>query len=43
MRGDLDRLLDAVMRGDPQSPLDWTCKSVGKLPEKLRQSLSLWS
>ena len=25
---DLDRLVDPVTRGDPESPLRWTCKSV---------------
>src|SRR5947209_20268118 len=34
---DLDRLVDAVTRGDPESPLRWTCKSVRKLAEELRQ------
>jgi Rhodopirellula transposase DDE domain len=34
--GDLDRLLDPVTRGDPMSPLRWTCKSTTKLAEELR-------
>ena len=34
---DLDRLVDPVTRGDPESPLRWTCKSVRKLTEELRQ------
>jgi transposase len=34
---DLDRLVDPVTRGDPESPLRWTCKSVRKLAEELRQ------
>lgn len=35
---DLDRLLDPVTRGDPMSPLRWTCKSTTKLAEELRAS-----
>ena len=30
---DLERLVDPVTRGDPESPLRWTCKSVRKLAE----------
>ena len=33
----LDRLIDPVTRGDPQSPLRWTCKSTRKLAEALTQ------
>ena len=33
---DLDRLLDPVTRGDPMSPLRWTCKSTPKLASELR-------
>ena len=33
--GDLDRLIDPVTRGDPESPLRWTSKSLGKLREAL--------
>jgi transposase len=33
---DLDRLVDAVTRGDPESPLRWTCKSVRRLAEELQ-------
>jgi Rhodopirellula transposase DDE domain len=33
---DLDRLLDPVTRGDPMSPLRWTCKSTPKLARELR-------
>ncbi len=33
---DLDRLVDPVTRGDPESPLRWTCKSVRKLAEELQ-------
>jgi hypothetical protein len=31
----LDRLIDPVTRGDPESPLRWTCKSTSKLAEEL--------
>jgi transposase len=34
---DLDQLVDPVTRGDPESPLRWTCKSVRKLAEELQQ------
>lgn len=34
---DLDKLLDPVTRGDPMSPLRWTCKSTTKLAEELRK------
>src|SRR5262245_51138202 len=33
----LERLIDPVTRGAPESPLRWTCKSVRKLAEELRQ------
>jgi transposase len=33
---DLDRLVDRVTRGDPESPLRWTCKSVRRLAEELQ-------
>ena len=33
---DLDRLIDPVTRGDPESPLRWTSKSAAKLAEALR-------
>ena len=33
---DLDRLVDPVTRGDPESPLRWTCKSVRRLAEELQ-------
>jgi hypothetical protein len=32
---DLERLIDPVTRGDPGSPLRWTCKSVRKLADEL--------
>ena len=31
----LERLVDPVTRGDPQSPLRWTCKSTTQLAEEL--------
>jgi transposase len=34
---DLEALVDPVTRGDPQSPLRWTCKSTRRLAEALRQ------
>ena len=36
LTSDLERLIDPVTRGDPESPLRWTCKSVRKLAEELR-------
>jgi transposase len=33
----LDRMVDPVTRGDPMSPLRWTCKSTTKLAEQLCQ------
>jgi hypothetical protein len=33
---DLDALVEPSTRGDPESPLRWTCKSVRKLAEELR-------
>jgi len=32
---DLERLLDPVTRGDPMSPLRWTCKSTTRLAEEM--------
>ena len=34
---DLNRMLDPVTRGDPMSPLRWTCKSTTKLAAELRK------
>ena len=31
----LERLIDPATRGDPMSPLRWTCKSTAKLAEEL--------
>lgn len=33
----LDRLIDPATRGDPESPLRWTCKSTSLLAETLQQ------
>ena len=33
---DLERLVDPVTRGDPESPLRWTCKSVRQLAGALQ-------
>jgi DNA-binding transcriptional ArsR family regulator len=32
---DLERLVEPLTRGDPESPLRWTCKSLRKLAEEL--------
>ena len=37
LRADLERLVEPLSRGDPMSPLRWTCKSVRTLAEALRQ------
>ena len=37
LRHDLEALVDPGTRGDPQSPLRWTCKSVRKLAAELRE------
>jgi hypothetical protein len=37
LRADLDRLVDPATRGDPESPLRWTCKSVRMLAGELRR------
>jgi len=34
---DLEQLVDPTTRGDPMSPLRWTCKSTRQLAEALRQ------
>jgi hypothetical protein len=36
LRDDLDRLVEPTSRGDPESPLRWTCKSVRKLAAELQ-------
>src|SRR5439155_5268495 len=35
VRADLERLVEPVTRGDPQSRLRWTCKSVRRLAGEL--------
>jgi transposase len=37
LREDLEILVEPTTRGDPESPLRWTCKSVRKLAEELRR------
>lgn len=34
---DLEKLIDPVTRGDPQSPLRWTCKSTRRLADELSE------
>src|SRR5215469_11227285 len=36
---DLDRLVDPATRGDPESALRWTCKSVRRLAEELQRKV----
>jgi transposase len=38
LQGDLEQMIDPLTRGDPESPLRWTSKSVRKLSEALNQS-----
>jgi Rhodopirellula transposase DDE domain len=33
---DLDKLVDPITRGDPETPLRWTCKSTTKLTKELQ-------
>ncbi len=37
LRGDLESLVDPGSRGDPESPLRWTCKSTRKLADQLTE------
>jgi len=37
LRADLERLVEPTTRGDPESPLRWTCKSVRQLAQELQQ------
>src|SRR5437667_6878946 len=37
LQEDLERLVEPVTRGDPESPLRWTCKSIRKLAKELSQ------
>jgi transposase len=36
IRHELDALIDPLTRGDPETPLRWTCKSIRRLAEELR-------
>ena len=36
LMADLERLVEPLTRGDPESPLRWTCKSVRKLADELK-------
>ena len=38
LRDDLDALLDPATRGDPESSLRWTCKSLRKLAAELARA-----
>ena len=37
LKSDLEKLVDPLTRGDPESPLRWTCKSVRKLAAELQR------
>ena len=37
LEGDLDSLVEPLTRGDPESPLRWTCKSTRRLAEELNR------
>jgi transposase len=37
LKADLERLVEPLTRGDPESPLRWTCKSVRRLASELQQ------
>jgi hypothetical protein len=37
LKKDLERLIEPVTRGDPESPLRWTCKSVRRLAAELKR------
>ena len=37
LKSDLEQLVEPLTRGDPESPLRWTCKSVRKLATELRR------
>lgn len=37
LKSDLDSLIDPVTRGDPESPLRWSCKSVRNLSDELNR------
>ena len=40
---DLDALVEPTSRGDPKSPLRWTCKSTSKLAAELQAQWGTWS
>src|SRR5271165_2638850 len=35
LMSDLEKLIEPLTRGDPESPLRWTCKSLRKLADEL--------
>src|SRR5260370_9579385 len=37
LQRDLERLIEPVTRGDPETPLRWTCKSVRRLSAELKR------
>ena len=37
LKQDLDGLIEPISRGDPESPLRWTCRSVRKLADELNR------
>jgi len=37
LKGDLEQLIEPVTRGDPESALLWTCKSVRRLADELKK------
>ena len=39
----LEALVEPTTRGDPESPLRWTCKSTRRLGEQLRRQPASWS
>lgn len=38
LMADLEKLIEPVTRGDPESPLRWTCKSLRKLADELAEN-----
>jgi transposase len=38
LRADLEALIEPTSRGDPESPLRWTCKSIRRLAEELTRN-----
>ena len=38
LRADLEALIEPTSRGDPESPLRWTCKSIRRLAEELTRT-----